>query len=64
MVKVFAAVKGAEIRVEGYGVATDTEPVLVPSDVARELIRSPEFKGESKPEPKVQISKPVKGEKE
>lgn len=61
MVKVFAAVKGSEIRVDGYGVATDTEPVLVPADVARELIALPEFKGESKPKAE---PKPVKGEKE
>lgn len=61
MVKVFAATKGASIRVENYGVATDVEPVLVPADVAKELIALPEFKGESKPKAE---TKPAKGEKE
>lgn len=78
MVKVFAAVKGAEVRVEGYGVATYSDPVLVPGDVAKELIKLPSLCGEretkpANPETKAPAAgtaapktetKPSKGEKE
>lgn len=60
MVKVYASKAGAVIRVDNYGVATDASPVMVPAEVAKELIKMPEFRGES-PAPD---KKPAKGEKE
>lgn len=61
MVKVFAAVRGAAIRVAEFGVATDTAPVVVPAEVAKELLKLPEFRPETKA-PAPTTEKPAKGE--
>ena len=64
MVKVYASKAGAVIRVDSYGVATDASPVMVPAEVAKELIKMPEFRGERESPAPAPDTKPAKGEKE
>jgi hypothetical protein len=37
MAKVYSAVPGLKVMIQGYGVATVDEPVTVPDDVARDV---------------------------
>lgn len=44
MPKVYTTVPGLELRIDGYGVATEEVPVEVPDEVAAELKKHPQLR--------------------
>lgn len=60
MVKVFARVPGAAIRIDGFGVATTDAPVELPAEVAAAL-PSDEFRVEEPAKPQAPAATKKRG---